>query len=296
MNKKVTFTPHIVALFAFYILGNGILILPAFGTNEFNFIAYIAAVVLMLLMYLLTEFIEEKVAIKDGSSVVLKIVCLFLFSAVAVLSLFIAAESFSSLLRFVSEVILLAVPKFFIAIILAITVLYFSVKRTENLLKFSLLSMLFSMVVVLFFFIVQVDKFDLRNIFIFRLPKIHELSNQLKIYLRNPIMHIVVLPFFLKQNLLVINTKNRIFSILMGGILLGISILLPILLFGAELSGDLDYPFINAVSTVTVGRLFTRLDGFAYYVCFVSVLIKITVCIKVAWGSISKINRVIDKS
>ena len=53
------------------------------------------------------------------------------------------------------------------------------------------------------------------------------------------------------------------------------------MLFGAQMSGEFDYPYAMAISTVTFGNLFSRLDGFSYFIYFVTALIKITVCVDV---------------
>ena len=99
------------------------------------------------------------------------------------------------------------------------------------------------------------------------------------------------MPIFLKFFFDDTRTKQGFSGVIIGACLLGMCILSPILLFGAQLSGQLDFPNSYAVSTVTVGRLFTRLDGFAYFVYFVSSVIKITVCISVVRESLKTIDK-----
>ena len=50
-----------------------------------------------------------------------------------------------------------------------------------------------------------------------------------------------------------------------------------ILLFGPNLAGELDYAYSQYISTFTVGRLFTRLDFFAYFLFFITSISKIWV-------------------
>ena len=63
------------------------------------------------------------------------------------------------------------------------------------------------------------------------------------------------------------------------------------IVFGSDFAGKLKYPYASAISTVTLGNLFTRMDGFAYLIFFASVIVKITVCIKIIAFCIIKERR-----
>ena len=90
-----------------------------------------------------------------------------------------------------------------------------------------------------------------------------------------------------------VKRKTLTLGLSFGFFLLGIAILLSVMIFGAELSGRLDYPFFSAVSTVTIGKLFTRMDYLAYFIYFSSALIKITICLFVTFSSLKKIRQCI---
>ncbi len=51
------------------------------------------------------------------------------------------------------------------------------------------------------------------------------------------------------------------------------------LIFGAELSSTLEYPYSQAVSTASFGHIFSRMDGFLYSVCFFTSFLKTGVCL-----------------
>ncbi|MBO5872825.1 MAG: GerAB/ArcD/ProY family transporter [Clostridia bacterium] len=51
------------------------------------------------------------------------------------------------------------------------------------------------------------------------------------------------------------------------------------LIFGAELSSTLEYPYSQAVSTASFGHIFSRMDGFLYAVCFFTSFLKTGVCL-----------------
>ncbi len=294
--NKTAFLPHITALSAIFILGNGVINFPLTGANEFSFISFLLSAVLLAGIYSAFSFLWNKFNVTPCSDLFLKCIYTVAILAVGIFALFSSAECFLDLTSFIAKIILPATPKFFIAVLFGWVIIYFSLKPKESLLKFSLVSIVLVTAVVLFFFIAPMDKYDLRNIFIFRLPKLEEVMVQGKPYFINPLLHSIILPVYLKLELGQSKTKQGFLGVVLGSVLLGLCILSPILLFGSNVCGSLEFPFSSAVSTVTVGRLFTRLDGFAYFVYFVCALIKITVCVRVAFMTLRKISKLIDKN
>ena len=146
MNKKATFSPHILSLSAIFILGQGVLIFPLMGTDEFGFSAYLIAVVGIMIFYPVISFLWNKI---NGGNIVFSLILL----AVSVFSLFTASGTFKEIVDFVSKIILPDTSKFFISVILGIVVICFSLKPHESLLKFSLVSLVIIIGVILFYFI-----------------------------------------------------------------------------------------------------------------------------------------------
>ena len=285
MNKKAEFTPHIIAISTLFVLGNGILSLPSRGADGFTFLAFLVSLPLGFLVFWLASIIFGKISETKSSSGAFKravyIICLM---SAGIFALFSGAATFKTLTIFVSEVMLPETPMFLIVAVFLASVIYFFFQNEKSILKFALISGVLTATAVVFFFVAASDRYDLRNIFIFRLPSFRELFSQLKPYLINPVLQVAVLPVFLKGVLRENKTKLGIWGVLAGGIFLGLGILSAVLLFSPEIAGELRFPFSSAVSTVTVGRLFTRLDGFAYFVYFVCSLSKITVCVfSVRW-------------
>ena len=273
MNKKAEFSPHIVGLSALYILGNGVLIFPLSGTDEFGFSAYLIALLTLVIFYLAVSFLVNKKKFPK----ILSAICLLL---VAVGALVVGAESFKDIINFAKEIVLPESSAFFIVLGFSCVAVYFALKPFETVFKFSLVSFVLVLIVILFFFIAPMDKYNLRNIYIFRLPDLKSFLSQFGVYLINPVLQSVVLAAFLKMGFGKSGGKEANLGVLIGGVLLSLCILAPILLFGAKLSGNFEFPFSSTAETVTVGRLFTRLDGFVYFMYFTTSLIKITVCLK----------------
>lgn len=293
MNKNITFSSHIIALTAIFVLGNGCLYYPKGNANEYGFTAYIISGVLLVLAYLSVSLLWGRVNVNQNSGVWGKIIYSVVILSIGIFALFCGAESFLSIINFIGKIVLPKTSKFFISLILGLVVLYFATRPKDSILKFSLITIVLVTAVVLFFFLVPTDKYDLRNIFIFRLPKLNDLIRQMKPYLINPLLHSLIVPVFLKFTLGKTATKQGVFGTVLGIVLLGFCILTPVLLFGAKVAGGPEFPFSSAVSTVTVGRLFTRLDGFAYFVFFVSAVVKITVCVNVCSKAVKNIRELL---
>lgn len=285
MNKKAEFTPHIIAISALFVLGSGILSLPSRGADGFTFLAFLISLPLGFFVFWLASIIFGKISqTKSSSGAFKKAVYIICLMSAGIFALFSGAATFKTLTIFVSEVMLPETPMFLIVAVFLAAVIYFFFQNEKSILKFALISGVLTAAAVVFFFVSASDRYDLRNIFIFRLPSFGELFSQLKPYLINPVLQVAVLPVFLKGVLREKKLKSGIWGVFAGGIFLGLGILSAVLLFSPEIAGELQFPFSSAVSTVTVGRLFTRLDGFAYFVYFVCSLSKITVCVfSVRW-------------
>lgn len=295
MNKASLFRWHTLSVGAIFVLGSAVMNLPQKGADEFNFSAFLIMGLILVGVYCLGCLLTP-LLLKPHPSVIGKtIVCVFLFAS-AVYSLFCFAQSFKETVFFVSSVILPRTQHFFIVAVLCSIVVYFALKRQENVLKFALLSLVMVAAVIIFFFLAAADKYDFRNIFIFRLPSFGELYTQIKPYIKNPLLPVLILPLYFNLSLNGKNARAGVAGVAVGAVLLGLCVLMPLLLFGAELSGRLDFPFSSAVSTVTVGRLFTRLDGFSYFVYFVCSLLKITVCLFVVKASLKKISEILKST
>ena len=281
--NKFTYFSHTAALSAIFVIGSAVITLPVSGSNEFGFLAFMITGVLLVLVYWLFSVVFNKINVTESTKPVFKaLYCAFFISA-GVFALFCLAETFLSLTEFVSKIILVQTSKFFIVSIFAAVIVVFALKAKESILKFSLLGFALISAVIVFFFIAPMDKYELRNIYVFKFPRISEILTQMKPYLINPLSHSIILPIYLKLEWGKTKSKPSVLGVSIGCFLLGLCILSPILLFGAGVSGELQFPFNSAVSTVTVGRLFTRLDGFSYFVYFVSALIKSCVLGRVAF-------------
>ncbi len=296
MVEQKNFLPHTALLTLLFVLGEGVLIFPQAGANEFTFTAFILAALMLIIRGIIVSslwnyFSAKK--LKDGKpTLCLKAIGWF---GISVFSLFCSAATFKQITSFAIKVMLPDTAPFLTVIIFAVTVVYFCLKRQENILKFSLIAGVITVIVLIFFFIAPIKNYDVRSIFIFRLPTFKEMAKQIKPYCINPLLSAFVLPLYFGITFKKIPKRQFVTGLFLGAALLGLCILSSVLLFTPYLAGSLDFPFSSAASTVSVGRLFTRLDGFAYFVFFVSCLIKITVCVFVSLSALKYTGNCVDK-
>ena len=72
-----------------------------------------------------------------------------------------------------------------------------------------------------------------------------------------------------------------------GGV--AVSLINTLGIFGAEFAATLSFPYSYAVSTASVGKIFSRMDVFLYCVCFFTCLIKCSVCLRSAVEALKKL-------
>ncbi len=89
--------------------------------------------------------------------------------------------------------------------------------------------------------------------------------------------------------------KQQYFGLFLGASLLGICFFNVLSVLG-QASKSLEYPYIAVSEMVSVGRIFTRLEGLSYAVYFICALIKTALLIKVSFKIASAVHRNFKKS
>ncbi len=297
MKNKTEFFTHTTALSALYVLGNAIIVMPKSTADEFNFLGYMAASAVAFILFAAAIVLSKHLFSprNENSGIFKKSLFSLVYFAISLFALWCLADTFKIFVLFAADTMIRQTAMSFSVIIFAAVVIYFSLKRQENILKFSLIAFFFVAAVVIFFFIACIPRYDLRNIFVFKLPKMSELAIQTKPYILNPVIPSLFLPVY---NMLAFkNTRAaaEFCGLCTGLVVLGICTVGSVLIFSAEFAGELNYPYAATVSTVSFGRLFTRLDGFTYFVYFVSCTIRSTVCAFVMYKCLKKINMLLSK-
>lgn len=107
----------------------------------------------------------------------------------------------------------------------------------------------------------------------------------------------VVIAAFFIGNLTDKKEARRIYLLgtLMGGLVLLVCILNIVLVLGTNVVGATDYPYATVTSMIMLGKSYSRMDGFTYYIYFFASLIKASVILKVILSICKKISSVFKK-
>ena len=257
MNSKKNYHIHFIALALLFVLGNACITAPSKTANEYNFLAFLVAGIAAIAVY--------------GISCHITINRLTLLP-IWLLSFYCIADAFITFAKFISDNLLPGSPRFLIVVPLAVILIYISFKNVNVLLKFSLISGILAVGVIILFFVSTLKDFDVKNVFIYRLPDASDFLEQLLPYVKSMVIPVVLLAVFGKIEQ--IKSLTAITGVAIGVVCFGLCILNAVLLFGIRFSAILDYPYYSAGSTVTFGYLFTRLDGFLYFLYLATVLVK----------------------
>ncbi len=278
MKQKANYNIHFIMISAMFVLSNAVITVPFGGADRNNFLSFVIATVLGAgLLYLSSYAIDYLYDIKRLSKNLFAVKVFYVLSSAVLV--FIAALCFKDYTDFVAFRMLPQTPRLIVSFIFVLCVFWTSVQKDSVILKFSLFSFVITAIIIILLFVISVPRMKFENIVLLQLPDIKDTAGQTWKYFLN--VYVTLLPILLYRKCLYKDMKNKYISsgLLSGAVLLSVCLLNSLLLFSADVACNIDFPYADAISTVTVGELFTRMDGFSYFVFFASTVIKITVCI-----------------
>lgn len=261
MNKLKPFSHHFIWLSTLFILGSSIINLPFKNANKLTFLGFLIAFSLSIALIFAVHKFD------------------FLKYPIILLAIYFIGETLIVFLQFISKTLLKSSQNFWVLMLFLLPLLYFCTRKTTEILNFSLVCGVVCGLLLIFFFFATLKDFNPENIYIYSFPNFANLFKQALPYIKSVTLPTAVLTLYAKQ------TKTTravaIAGVCAGNAFLLVSIFNSILLFGAQMAGEFNYPYAMAISTVTFGNLFSRLDGFSYFIYFATALIKMTVCTNV---------------
>lgn len=281
MKSTTPYKFHETALATLFILGNGVIIFPTAIADEYTFLAYLlCSAAAFLLFFVFGGLISRAYSFTPNGDTkpYKKVMLTILYFVSAAIALYYMVQTFYDFSLFLSELVLKSFPVIVGFIAFLTVVVFFLLSQNEAFFKFSVIAFLFTAAVIVFFFLASLKNYRIGNIFIFSLPPIKTFIPQINEYFKGLILPVWLFLCFKAVVFKEVSKSYTFWGILSGILLLGFCILNSVLLFGTRFSATLDYPYASAVSTVTIGRLFTRLDGFSYFVYFAAAIVRINVC------------------
>lgn len=283
--KNKTVYSHLTqsALICTFIIADGLLLMPLY---EKNILPMLSAILICVPVFsLLSKPIARIFSLKGRF---LKTVFFLSLAVTAVLTAFFCAKEYTG---FIYNGVLIRENMFFIKLIFALCVFFLSVCQNSTAFKFSLLSALFAIAVFAVLLLTSAKTFDIKNFnSAFNFSDIS--LKQTAIYSYKLFVPLIFGILFICETSGYKETDSSyiLYGELAGAVLAIIVVFDSILSFGLPLAAKLKYPYIDDISTVTVGSLFTRMDGFAYFAFFACYLLKCGVLIKLAVNSICRLG------
>lgn len=270
-EKKKVSLPLTVGLFAVFFTANGLIRAPfTSGSLTPLFIALAAGLILLPLSAAIFRSVKIKGIARKAALFVLAAAS---FSA--------AGFAFGEYCDFIYAEVLTRADMWLIKAVFALCVFYLSVLDDAAVYKFGFLSFILTAAVFSGLFILSAKTFEPKN-----LDGAFGLSGvSLADVGKNTLS--LILPSFAAVIFFRLSDKDVSVRRVLWGVIPSAAFCLivvfdSVLSFGLPLAAKLTYPYIDDISTVTAGSLFTRMDGFAYFAFFACYLTKCAVCIKTA--------------
>lgn len=261
---------HIFALSVLFVLGNTIISMP---TNMFNLylLAFMCAI-----SYALIVFARLMIYLSPKS----KIIRCAVDISVSLLALWGVVTVFADFITFLKAEQLPQANIMLLSTVLIAVTFAFVFSSNLAIYKYSLLVALISGVFIVICFVSGIKAFNFSSVYLSLTAPQFSAISFVKYFLP-----VTILPFFI--NCSKTSSKSLSIGLAVGFIVLFLCVMQAVLTLG-DIS-DVAYPYLKAVGVMSSGSLFTRLDGFVYFVFFVTSLIKITICAKVAKNYIIQI-------
>ncbi len=291
MTLRENYRLHTLLMTVLFVLGNAIITFPKRTANINTFLGFIVAFLLSLLLAApvckAVDFVFDTAHLSGKFS---KIITAAVYCATLLLIVLDSAVCVTDYVGFVSQSILPDASKLVIAAVLLGVVFWSATRPDTTILKFSLISFVIVAAIVVLFFVFSLKNMSIEYIFLLSLPDWKDVFFQTLPYLSGVFLSIITTFIYQKLTFARQKISDGILSLGIAAGLFAMVLLNSILLFSSPLAGEYRYPYADAISVVSIGDLFTRMDGFAYFVFFATCLIKLTVSVFVIKVLVSRLG------
>lgn len=286
MCARPDYRIHTACFVALFTVGNAVITFPKAGTA--TVMGFATAVLAAVGAYFLS-IAACRIAVGRGVKPKRAIKVPLLFSAAAI-SAYCALDCFIDFCGFANALLLPESPNFAVAVLFILVVAVLSLKPNSVLMKLSLFFAACFVVAVPILILLTVKDFSVAGL---NIGGAEDIKNGICASVQS-----IALPALLIPPYILIENKNApeasgTYGLLCGLTTTALCVLDSLLLFGTGLSEKLAFPFATAVSTVTVGTLFTRMDGPVYCLFFMSAVIKSVLCIRLCAALFKKMRCII---
>lgn len=191
-----------------------------------------------------------------------------------ILFLILIVFTLSSFCEFAAPFMLSTKNIFFPSCLTFLIALLLGGKKDTVLYKISLIILPVTLTTLILIAAFSVQFMDAKYLAVYKLPDASFIKVYLPIYLKLTASAAPLLVFCDK-----VKYKSLASSYLIAFLVIAVCFINVLGIFGSELASTLNYPYAVAVSTASMGEIFSRLDGFFYAICFFATLIKTGLCV-----------------
>lgn len=272
--------PFNIAIISAFTVANSLILSPFYKKS---IIPFLLACLLWALIIAVYAALQNSVVCKIKNKTVIKTISIF----VSLTAFIVSGLAFSEHTDFIYDAVMIRADMWVIKAVFAFCVYFFAVSKKTTIYKFSLLALILASTVFYVLFFLSAKSFDTRNLKGILSTTDFSLAQTNDYFVKMFLPTVVCVMFIGKSD-----KKLSVFSAVSGAlysfVLCFAVIFDSILSFGLPFAAELSYPYISDISTVTVGSLFTRMDGFAYFAFFACYIVKCGVCINLAATLVSE--------
>ncbi len=255
MTKK--YSTHLFSLCALFVLGNSIISSSVYNLSILGlFVSFGISFLLLVLSYLVFKFFKKQKIIFQ----------IFLFTLCAT-AIWGAVSAFAEYVVFLNSNQMPLTGIYLLSVVLIGVVIFMCTCSISSIYKYCLFSAVICGLVIIVCFIGGVKNYD------FSVIKTPFQKHTLALTDFLPIIILPIFPKFKSQSF-----KGVFLGTLSAFSAITVCFFQTLLTLGSV--KNVDYPYLKAVSVISSGSLFTRLDGLVYFLFFVTSVVKMAVCIK----------------
>ncbi len=251
------YSPHIFAFCALFILGNAVITPTIYNLSFISiFISVFVVSVLLLLLGLILKASKNH-----------KVLFFTISSLICAVAIYGAVTTFADYILFLKSAQMPRTNIYLLSTTLLGVIVFFCTCSISAVYKYSLFTAIICAFIIIICALGGIESFNFTAI----KPQNTNIPHCIKSFL--PIAVLPLFAQFKSQKL-----KPIFYGAVTGFLALIVCFFQSYLTLG-ETQG-INYPYLKAVSVISSGSLFTRLDGLVYFLFFVTTLVKSVVCVK----------------
>lgn len=269
MGKEYSF--HRISLACLFLFGNISLFVPYNNAKNGEFSSLLIALTIGILFYFVWYFFADKIYTAESGKLLSNIFC----GTAIVVCLLANAITVNNFINYISYDVLIKSLRISVVVAFLGICLYVISKTNEQIAKLSLLAFFFIISVIIILFAISFKNFEpvgLKELFCGKVVK------RSGFYLYKAFWFPIVYALFSRFAYVDKNIKNDILGNVIGGVLIIVCFISAVLTFSLPFASKIDFAYPTSISVVNIGELYTRMDGYAYFIFFFSALVKSSVC------------------